>query len=361
MSYSADILCDHCYCRGHSALCESRNLSVLPKPRTDSLSRPLRAIQLAHNRLQLSRESFLNLHWLTKLNISHNGLLQLPVGVFGDQNNLLELDVSGNMLVYLQPGVFDGLLSLQKLNLADNMLRGLQRPALSYLSSLQHLILTDNLLDNLGTGTFDDLIHLTNLDTDAFKFCCVAKHVYACTPETDQFSSCEDLMANYALQVSIWVLGFCALFGNLFVVVWRIIKERRNMKVSSFFILNLGCSDFLMGVYMLIIASVDVHYRGVYIVHVDSWRTSRLCQFAGVLAMLSSEVSVFMLTTITMDRVMAIVFPLKMRWVRLFHAFLVASGCWLVAIFMSILPTTRISYFGDAYFGTTGGCLFRYQ
>ena len=41
---------------------------------------------------------------------------------------------------------------------------------------------------------------------------------------------------------------------------------------------------------MLIIASVDVSYRGTYIIHADSWRSSVLCQFAGILAMLSSEV-----------------------------------------------------------------------
>ena len=64
-------------------------------------------------------------------------------------------------------------------------------------------------------------------------------------------------------QVSVWVLGFIAFLGNGFVILWRIKTERA--KVSSFFIINLGCSDLLMGVYLLVIASVDVHYRGRYI------------------------------------------------------------------------------------------------
>ena len=90
------------------------------------------------------------------------------------------------------------------------------------------------------------------------------------------------------MQISIWVLGMLACAGNLFVVIWRVRTERA--KVSSFFIINLGMSDFLMGVYMLIIASVDVYYRGIYILEADKWRASWLCQTAGILAMLSSEV-----------------------------------------------------------------------
>ena len=96
-------------------------------------------------------------------------------------------------------------------------------------------------------------------------------------------------MANGALQISIWVLGTCAMAGNLFVVIWRVRSDRA--RVSSFFIINLGISDFLMGVYMVIIASVDVYYRGVYVIYADDWRSSPLCQLAGIMAMLSSEVS----------------------------------------------------------------------
>ena len=86
-------------------------------------------------------------------------------------------------------------------------------------------------------------------------------------------------------QVSIWVLGTSAFIGNLFVVVWRVRTDRS--KASSFFVINLGCSDFLMGLYLLIIGSVDSYYRGVYIVHADAWRASNLCQVAGFLATLS--------------------------------------------------------------------------
>ncbi|KAK7086884.1 hypothetical protein SK128_003007 [Halocaridina rubra] len=51
-----------------------------------------------------------------------------------------------------------------------------------------------------------------------------------------------------------------------------------------------------MGVYLLIIASVDVSYRGVYFIYDAVWRTSPYCQLAGFLSTFSSELSVFSLT-----------------------------------------------------------------
>ena len=64
------------------------------------------------------------------------------------------------------------------------------------------------------------------------------------------------------LKLSTETCIYCsvALIGNAFVVIWRLKTD--NKKASSFFVINLGCSDFLMGVYMIIIAAVDVPYRG---------------------------------------------------------------------------------------------------
>jgi len=50
-----------------------------------------------------------------------------------------------------------------------------------------------------------------------------------------------------------------------------------------------------MGIYLLIIASVDAYYRGIYFIVDASWRQSSLCHFAGFLSTLSSEFSVFAL------------------------------------------------------------------
>lgn len=64
-----------------------------------------------------------------------------------------------------------------------------------------------------------------------------------------------------------------------------------------------------MGLYLLIIATVDVYYRGQYFLYDDYWRNSVLCQLAGFISTLSSELSVLTLTVITLDRFISISCP----------------------------------------------------
>lgn len=318
-------------------------------------TRQVRALVLPYNFIDALKYNMLKkFHWLIKLNLSRNSINDIQPTAFDDLSNLAELDLSFNKLRTLDENTFKGLISLTRLDLSNNFLTTLRREYLSPFVNLQRLILTENELEDVSKDTFTATENLEVLNTDAFKFCCIAANVKECTPEPDEFSSCEDLMANYALQISIWVLGFCAFIGNTFVVLWRIKTDRH--RVSSFFILNLGISDWMMGIYMLIIASVDARYRGEYIVHADSWRNSALCQFAGILAMLSSEVSVYMLTAITVDRVIAINFPLK-GGIRMKNAKIVVIFGWLACFVLTIIPATKISYFGDSFFGRSGVCL----
>ena len=49
-----------------------------------------------------------------------------------------------------------------------------------------------------------------------------------------------------------------------------------------------------------------------------------------------------------------LLYPLKFGRMRMKQARLIAVTCWIVCIFISVLPVTKISYFGDAFFGKTG-------
>ncbi|XP_070556438.1 G-protein coupled receptor GRL101-like [Ptychodera flava] len=186
----------------------------------------------------------------------------------------------------------------------------------------------------------------------------VRKHqeVQVCSPPADAFSSCEDLMANQVLRCSVWILGLAAFFGNSFVIVWRI-KQKDLGKVHTFLIWNLAVADFLMGTYMLIIASVDMNYLGVYVTYDASWRSSPLCSVAGFLASLSSEMSVFSLTVITLDRFLLIVFPLKFIRIPLKTAIIIMVFGWVAVAFLSFLPLVGFSYFGDSFYSRSPVCL----
>lgn len=128
---------------------------------------------------------------------------------------------------------------------------------------------------------------------DSFILCCYAKKTtegLTCDSPQNEFSSCDDMMKNPAVRVCLWILGILALVGNLSVIFWRLMYSEDG-KVQSFLLKNLAVSDFLMGVYLIIIAVQDTRWQGEYFMHDVQWRAGTICQVTGALSMLSSEVS----------------------------------------------------------------------
>lgn len=199
---------------------------------------------------------------------------------------------------------------------------------------------------------------------DHFTQCCYAVKAIPrlnCEAPTDGFSSCDDLMKNKTLQIFIWILGIMAFAGNLFVIAWRCFVREDN-QVHSFLLTNLAVSDFLMGLYLLIIAIKDTQWQGEYFKQDFTWRTGQLCQFAGALSMISSEVSVAMLTIITADRLVCIVFPFRFKRLSLRRVYLLCAIVWLLGIVISTVPLMGIGYFVDdntgfGFYGRSAVCL----
>ena len=386
----------NCTCHGNAVSCPYSNHTIIPK-----LSKEVRVLVMRRGNLTLSNESFLGYNFMVKLNISSNNICNLPVGGFRDMANLISLDLSDNCVSSLYEGIFNGLLSLSDLRLSNNPVVVVSAHAFFGLSErmqnlhleslgirliedaafeklqIKALHLQNNRIEKVNKYTFQGLKNLSELNlernsisflhreafldakwkalrTDEFRFCCFAKDVEACTPTGDAYSSCEDLMANQILQYCIWIMGVLALIGNVVVLIGRF-RSARN-KAPSFFILNLSISDFLMGVYLLIIAAADQYYRGTYILHAKQWKASHLCRFAGFLSFLSSIMSAYILTTVTIDRVVCVVFAFKVASITTRQARIIMACGWVLCIFFSILPIVNIPYFGADYI-KNGVCL----
>ncbi|KAK8742211.1 hypothetical protein OTU49_002180, partial [Cherax quadricarinatus] len=77
----------------------------------------------------------------------------------------------------------------------------------------------------------------------------------------------------------------------------------------------------------------------------------------GFLSTLSSEASVFTLTTITLDRYFSIVHPLTLKERTLRVAFGVMVVTWSLAALLAVLPLLGIQYYGNNFYGSNGMCL----
>nr|XP_006813017.1 PREDICTED: uncharacterized protein LOC102803992 [Saccoglossus kowalevskii] len=353
-----DIQClEGCNCASYLFDCSQSSWFELP----DDLSSNIRGLKI--NRDSVTRNSQLSQYEESNGTIKWNTLFFTKIGMFERFSWLANLELSGNGIESFLPGTFGGLSNLLVLNLKNNRLFGLQPRSFDGLSKLRKLLLTGNPILSIENNAFVGLSSLTSLYSDEYFFCCLATtYTHAadsleCTPEADMFSSCEELMESEVLRICVWILGLSAFLGNIFVIIWRMRDTKEREKGHSILIVNLGCADFLMGIYMLIIASVDMLYRGNYSVYDYDWRHSWLCNLCGFLSTVSSEVSVFTLTVITADRFICIVFPFSTRKMNKQSAYKTCLLGWIIVIMIAAIPMLPINYFGNGFYARTGVCL----
>lgn len=102
-----------------------------------------------------------------------------------------------------------------------------------------------------------------------------------------------------------------------------------------------------MGIYLLVIGTADQVYGDGYLWHEQSWTGGYVCQMAGLLYLTSTQVSVFTLLLITIERV----FVIRLR-VYIFQNCLLPIVCsctWVFGLVLSVLPLFLFVYPGDFY------------
>ena len=158
-------------------------------------------------------------------------------------------------------------------------------------------------------------------------------------------------MQNYVLRVSMWVLGISALIGNIFVILMRLREKTASatQAVQAVTIGNLAISDFIMGIYMLIIASADLYYGKQYFVYSDDWRSGVVCKIAGFLALLSSEASVFFITLISIDRFLCVIMPFSRIRLGSHSCKIAVAIIWIITILIALIPTLYADPDSDIY------------
>uniref|UniRef100_A0A8D0GY60 Thyrotropin receptor n=1 Tax=Sphenodon punctatus TaxID=8508 RepID=A0A8D0GY60_SPHPU len=164
-----------------------------------------------------------------------------------------------------------------------------------------------------------------------------------CTPEPDEFNPCEDIMGYKFLRIVVWFVNLLAILGNIF-VLFILLTSHYKLTVPRFLMCNLAFADFCMGLYLLLIASVDLYTRSEYYNHAIDWQTGPGCNAAGFFTVFASELSVYTLTVITLERWYAITFAMRLdRKIRLRHASAIMLGGWAACFLLALLPLIGVS------------------
>ncbi|XP_061890376.1 thyrotropin receptor [Entelurus aequoreus] len=164
-----------------------------------------------------------------------------------------------------------------------------------------------------------------------------------CAPVPDEFNPCEDIMGFAFLRVSVWFVSLLAVLGNVLVLL-VLLTSHYKLSVPRFLMCHLAFADLCMGIYLLLIASVDVHTRAEYFNHAIDWQTGPGCALAGFFTVFASELSVYTLTAITLERWYAITFAMRLdRKLHLHHAAAVMLGGWIFCLLLALLPLVGVS------------------
>ncbi|XP_060589660.1 G-protein coupled receptor GRL101-like, partial [Ruditapes philippinarum] len=318
-------------------------------------------LDLSNNRIQqLPDMVFSKLRYLTYLNLDRNKeLTMISSTAFKGLKSVRSLKISGTNLKKISSLTFSGL-ELDSIDISYNRIEEIEDFAFN--NSLVHKInFEGNKVIKFGEFIFNGVTSLRELHTPAFKFCCIRPCYLPeeyCKPLKNEFSSCEDLMRNSVLQAVLWIVGFASLFGNLSSIIYRLVYDRKRLKIGyGIFVTNLAVADFLMGVYLIMIAVADSLYRNRYIFVDDQWRNSNWCITAGVLSTISSEASVLFLCLITLDRLLVIKFPFGTVRFGPMKAYVSCALCWFISIILSVIPILYTSHFQNKFYSRTGVCI----
>uniref|UniRef100_A0A8C9TVS1 Follicle stimulating hormone receptor n=1 Tax=Scleropages formosus TaxID=113540 RepID=A0A8C9TVS1_SCLFO len=322
--------------------------------------------------LTSQRKVYLIAHPSSYRRLSRNGITEVQSHAFNG-TKMTRLSLMGNQpLRHIHSQAFTGaegpgLLDISRTavsTLPENMLHGLKvlkavavqnlkklpRPKLftqlieANLTYPSHCCAFANFRRNMSTQSpYCSLPGIEKEEPGFFREYCQTNNEVSCFPKPDAFNPCEDIMGFTYLRVLIWLISVLAIAGNLLVLT-VLLSSHYKLTVPRFLMCHLAFADLCMGVYLLLIATMDTHTRSQYYNYGIDWQTGPGCTTAGFITVFASELSVYTLTAVTVERWHTITSALQVeRHLRLRHARAIMAVGWLFALLAAMLPVVGVS------------------
>ncbi len=257
-------------------------------------------LELSYTNLSVIRKTcFANMTITKNLNISNNELLKIRCLEFHKNNSFKMLDISFNYIKRLDRCLFLNLTKLESLHVQGNEVQ---------------------LLDFMA---FRHLTKLKFLNSGDFRICCAAKIIkddVICLAKPKWPSSCSDLLSLTSMQILNWIISNVTVVFNVISIISCIIFLRRKKKRSyMILVMSINGLDLLYGIYLVLLACVDLSFRGRFVAHEKIWRESILCHSMAALSFFSLIGSCLLLNLLTFSRLMVVKYPItsKFKHVRL--------------------------------------------
>ena len=258
---------------------------------------------------------------------------------------LQSLDLSQTDLRVYNGTTLSNAPDLKTLNISSSKLDTITAEGFMFNPKLEIVDVKDSHLKTFPNNLLKGLKSLRVVNADNFKLCCKAMlpdgfAIKNCHAQQDLLASCEDLLRSNTHRVFLWTFASLAVLGNAGSVVARLCLHHDGSAQGGFSVLvtNLSLADFFMGVYLAIVGVADAVYRGEYLRNDDQWKRSAACKVAGFACLLSSEVSAFVISLITLERVLVLRFPGSSFHFGRCSALVACGLVWLVGAALAATP-----------------------
>ncbi|KYN34437.1 Relaxin receptor 1 [Trachymyrmex septentrionalis] len=269
---------------------------------------------------------------------------------------LIEMSMEDNSISSIDENAFRNLQQLVELNLAYNRIVTIPSNVFQSVNNLSKLLIGYNPVVELSMTLFNPLNNLRSLYFKKFHYCMTyAPKVQKCRPTSDGMSSMSHLLDKPLLRAAVWTISCLTCLGNS-LVLWGRFTAKDENRVLSIIIRNLAVSDMLMGIYLFIIAIEDARFRDNYKEVASIWMSSWSCILLGALAMTSSEVSMLILSFMSVERFILIAAPLKCHHAMTSQA--AASSMiviWIVGFIIALAPVIHWRS-STRFYGVNGMC-----
>ena len=266
-------------------------------------------LDVNHNNIEaVALEHLTKVANLKMLSLAGNPLTALFTSSAGSVETFPELkimDLSMVTISHLNVSLLTPFSGLTSLNLSGSATRRVSGGAFSH-PELRVLDMRGWIGEEFPQSLLQDLKNVKALYADSYKICCgqslpAGFNPKDCHAPQPVISSCHNLLGSNVQRTVVFLLAAVTVLGNWTNLV--IATRRRQVdRNSSVFAPHLFLSKSVMGVYLAVLSVADQVYSGDYLWRDVAWRSGSWCSMCGFLFFLSSQVSVFVVVCMTLER-----------------------------------------------------------
>ncbi len=272
------------------------------------------------------------------ITVSHNRIKDVCFGV-SYLSSLSHFDASQNELTVIKRNCFVSLFSLQVVLLKQNGISSLEAKSFMHLNVVSLLDISNNNIYWMPSDVFENvskicsfqitknplsqleinmfqMFPVSHLFGNNFHVCCITPPEIFCPEAVPWYTSCSYLFPNQMMRILFIFMSAAVLSSNSisFSAKIREATQGQSKQVFSTFVLFINGGDLTCGLYLLVIWAADTYYSKRFVLFDSVWRGHFLCALAFVCLLGFSLLMPFLLTFLSVARLMVIIFPFHSRF-----------------------------------------------